>query len=102
MRWWRRPSSRREPALGDEVRAAALGFGLEDELELALGADEQDALALEHDATQQLLRGLELAECFLEIDDVDAATLGKDEAAHLGVPAARLVAEVYPGLEQIL
>ena len=37
----------------------------------------------------------------LQVDDVDAAALPEDEAAHLGVPAARLVAEVNAGLEQL-
>jgi hypothetical protein len=36
-----------------------------------------------------------------EIDDVDAAPLTMDETAHLGVPAARLVAEVNAGLQQL-
>ncbi len=37
-----------------------------------------------------------------QVDDVDAAALAEDEAAHLGVPAARLVAEVHTGLQQLL
>src|SRR5918994_1610365 len=37
-----------------------------------------------------------------QVDDVDAATLTVDEPAHLGVPATRLVAEVHPGLQQLL
>ena len=36
-----------------------------------------------------------------EVDDVDAAALAEDEAAHLGIPAARLVAEVDAGLQQL-
>ena len=38
----------------------------------------------------------------LEVDDVDAAALGEDEALHLRVPAARLVAEVDSGLQELL
>jgi hypothetical protein len=37
----------------------------------------------------------------LQIDDVDAAPLREDEAAHLGIPSARLVAEVNPGLQKL-
>ena len=33
---------------------------------------------------------------------MDAAALAEDEAAHLGIPAARLVAEVDAGLQQLL
>ena len=36
-----------------------------------------------------------------QVDDVDAVPLSEDEAAHLGVPAARLVAEMYAGLQQL-
>ena len=36
-----------------------------------------------------------------QVDDVDAAALAVDEAAHLRVPAARLVAEVHAGLQQL-
>ena len=36
-----------------------------------------------------------------EVDDVDPVALREDERAHLGIPAARLVAEVDAGLEQL-
>ena len=36
-----------------------------------------------------------------QVDDVDAATLTVDEAAHLWVPAARLVSEMHSGLQQL-
>src|SRR5213075_1723378 len=36
-----------------------------------------------------------------QVDDVDAGPLGEDEAAHLRVPATRLVAEVDSGLQQV-
>ena len=71
-------------------------------LELLLGADEEDALALQDHAAEQLLGLLDLAEGLLEIDDVDARPLGEDEPAHLRVPAAGLVAEMNAGLEQVL
>jgi len=35
----------------------------------------------------------------LQIDDVDAPALREDEAAHLWVPASRLVAEVDSSLQ---
>ena len=37
----------------------------------------------------------------LQVDDVDAAPLGEDVAAHLRVPAPRLVAEVHSGLQEL-
>ena len=36
-----------------------------------------------------------------QVDDVDAAALAVDEAAHLRIPTARLVAEVHAGLQQL-
>ena len=38
----------------------------------------------------------------LQVDDVDAAALAEDVRLHLGVPAARLVAEVDAAREQVL
>ena len=52
--------------------------------------------------SQQLLGLLDLAEGLLEVDDVDARALGEDEAPHLRVPPARLVAEMDAGFEQVL
>src|SRR5688500_9877610 len=83
-------------------RVARLGFSLDDGLELLLGADEQDALALEHHAPEEVLGVLDLPEGLLEIDDVDAGAFGEDEPAHLRIPPARLVAEVNAGLQQVL
>src|SRR5690606_2684557 len=40
-------------------------------------------------------------ERLLQVDDVDAASLGEDEALHLGVPAAGLVPEVDAPVEQL-
>jgi hypothetical protein len=37
----------------------------------------------------------------LQVDDVDAAPLREDEAAHLWIPATRLVTEVDSGLQQL-
>ena len=48
------------------------------------------------------LRLLEQLLGLQQVDDVDAVALTEDEAAHLGVPAARLVAEVHSGLQQLL
>src|SRR2546425_3837030 len=91
-----------QPALGHPERTAALRLGLDNVLELLLGAAEQDALPLQPPAPHELLRGLELTQRLLEIDDVDAAALGEDEAAHLRVPPWGLVPEVAPRLEQVL
>ncbi len=46
-------------------------------------------------------RLLDELERLLEVDDVDAPALAEDEAAHLGIPAARLMAEVDAGLQEL-
>src|SRR5205807_10484284 len=53
-------------------------------------------IGCEHPGPLEQFLGLE------EIDDVDAVALTEDEAAHLWIPAARLVAEVNAGLQQLL
>src|SRR5436190_7156282 len=91
-----------EPALRHVERAAALGFRLQDPLELLFGAHEQHAFTLQHDVAQQLLRGFELAHRLLQIDDVDAGAFGEDEPPHLRIPAASLMAEVHTCFQQFL
>ena len=50
----------------------------------------------------EVLRLLEQRLRLEQVDDVDAVALAVDEPAHLRVPAARLVAEVDAGLQQLL
>src|SRR5688500_6677436 len=83
-----------EPSLGDVHRTAALGLLLHDAGDLRLRADEEDAVAAKDDVAHELLRQLELAEGLLQIDDVDPVALREDEAAHLGIPTARLMSEM--------
>ncbi len=78
---------------------APFGLALHDRLELALGADEQHVFAAHNDLANELPRQLELSQRLLEVNDVDAVALGENEAAHLGVPPARLMAEVDTGFE---
>ena len=68
---------------------------------LLLGADEQDRAAAPGDVRGELLRLRQQPLGLLQVDDVDAAALAEDEAAHLRVPAACLVAEVDAGLQQL-
>jgi hypothetical protein len=46
-------------------------------------------------------RLLEPFKRLLEVDDVDAAALAEDEALHLRIPAARLVAEMHSGFQKL-
>ena len=49
----------------------------------------------------ELERRVEAADGLGQVDDVDPVALREDVRAHLGVPAARLVAEVDAGLQQL-
>ncbi len=78
-----------------------LGLVLDGVLCLLLRADEEDGAAALRDVAEEQPRLVEALGRLREVDDVDAAALGEDEAAHLRVPAPRLVAEVDSGLQQV-
>ena len=90
-----------EPAVVDVRHAGGLGDVLDGVAGLLLGADEEHDAAALGELAGELARLLEQALRLQQVDDVDAAALAVDEAAHLGVPAARLVAEMYAGLQQL-
>ena len=90
-----------EPALVDVGLADArrlLGDGL---LGLLLGADEEDGAAVGDRLLDEVVRLVDEGERLLQVDDVDAGTLGEDEALHLRVPTAGLVPEVHAAVEQL-
>src|SRR5206468_5271813 len=68
---------------------------------LLLGADEQHGAPALGEVPRERGRLLEPFERLLEVDDVDAAALAEDEALHLRVPAARLVAEMNSGFQKL-
>ena len=95
-----RPPSQRWLTYGMPTRCGLLRDGV---LRLLLRADEEDrAAALGDVARRSRSASSSSSERLLEVDDVDAAALGEDEALHLRVPAAGLVAEVDSGLQQLL
>ena len=69
---------------------------------LLLRADEQHGAAALGDRAHEVVRVIEQLLRLLQVDDVDTAALGEDEALHLRVPATGLVAEVNAGLQQVL
>src|SRR5579884_1213101 len=91
-----------EPALVDIWHAAALGVSGDRVLGLLLGADEQDRASVGHQVTDEGVGDLDPPQGLVEVDDVDAVALAEDEPLHLRVPAPGLVAEVDPGLQQLL
>ena len=90
-----------QPALVHVELAGLLGGGLHRVARLALGAYEDHAAAVLDDVHQDGIRFVDRPHRMLQVDDVDAVASSKDEAAHLRVPALRLVPEVHPGTEQL-
>src|SRR4029453_17921573 len=89
------------PAMVDERHVDARSLLRNGVLGLLLRADEKHGAAARGEVPREVLGLLQQLGRLLEVDDVDAAALREDEAAHLGVPAASLVAEVHAGLEQL-
>jgi hypothetical protein len=90
-----------EPAVVDVRHADAPRLDLDGVLRLLLRADEEDGAVAFGEVAAELLGLLEALRGLRQVDDVDAAALREDEAAHLRVPASRLVAEVDSGLQQV-
>jgi hypothetical protein len=89
-----------EPAVIHVRHADARRLLLDGVLCLLLRADEQNRAAPLREVARERRSLLEQGKCLLEIDDVDPTALVEDEALHLRVPAAGLVAEMDPGLEE--
>src|SRR6185369_9182365 len=83
-----------QPALVDKMHAAAGSFFGDRILRLLFGADEQDRAAILGGIPDKAVGRFEVADGFLQIDDVDAVTSPEDVGFHLGVPAFCLVTEM--------
>jgi hypothetical protein len=90
-----------EPTVVDVGHVARLRRLLDGVASLLLGPHEEDGAAAVGDGGHELLSLVEQALGLQEVDDVDPGALAPDEAAHLRVPAARLVTEVDSGLQQL-
>ena len=90
-----------EPAVGHVRHADPTGLLRDRVLRLLLRADEEDRAAALGEVAREVVRLLQQLGGLGQVDDVDAAALGEDEALHLRVPAAGLVAEVNTGLQQV-
>src|SRR6185437_7418577 len=90
-----------QPAVVDVRRARAPRLFLDDLARLALGAHEEDGPLVGGELAHELERFLVHRKRLLEVDDVDLVARPEDERSHLGVPVARLVAEVHAGLQHL-
>ncbi len=90
-----------EPTMVDIRHVSRLGNLLDGVAGLLLGAHEQHGATAMGDLGREFLGLLQKGSGLQEVDDVDAVALAVDEAAHLRVPAARLMAEMDSGLQQV-
>ena len=81
---------------------AAFGLFRHGFLGLLLRANEQDGLAIGGELLHKLIGVVETRDGLLQVDDMDAIAVHKDEWLHFGVPAARLMPEVNARLEKLL
>ena len=68
---------------------------------LLLGANEEQGATVGDGLLHEVEGDVDVSNGLLQVDDVDAVALGEDEALHLRVPTASLVAEVDTGLEEL-
>ncbi len=90
-----------QPAVGDEMHAAALCRFIHRILRLLLRADEQHLAAVGRDLADEGEGLFHAAQGFVQVDDVDPIARAIDIALHFGVPAMGLVAEMDAGLQQL-
>ena len=90
-----------EPAVVHVWHADTLRLLGDGVLALLLRADEQDRAAALGEVPREDVRFLDELQGLLQVDDVDPTAFGEDEPAHLGIPAAGLVAEVNTGLQKL-
>src|SRR5204862_401475 len=69
---------------------------------IALGADEEDVLALGNALADELLCPQKPLDGLAHIDDVNHVALAVDVRLHLGIPATDAVPEVDAGVDQTL
>jgi len=91
-----------EPAVVHEECTALLGFFRHGFLRLPFGAHKQDRSAVRRNFAHEAARFAEHLECLLKIDNVNAVAFPENILLHFRVPAARLVAKVNSGLQQLL
>ena len=91
-----------QPPLVHVWHAAAIRPLLDRVAGLLLGAHEQDRPALAGHVGGEPRRLGEQVLGLQQVDDVDPVALPEDVRAHAGIPAARLVAEMQAGLQQLL
>jgi len=84
-----------QPAMIHIEHPTALGLFRHSFLGLFLGAYEKDSVTIGGKLFHKLVRLIETPYCLLQIDDMDAIAIHKDEGLHFGVPATGLMSEVY-------
>ena len=90
-----------QPAVIDEGHAAAHSVFHDGCLGRSLGTNKQHGATIGHHAADIVHRIREQRHGLFEVDDVDLATLAKDEGGHLRIPVTGLVAKVHASLQHL-
>src|SRR6185312_14995459 len=91
-----------KPTVVDERQRCARRFHLDRFPGLLLRADNEHVGPPRDNIADEVDGRVEPRHRLLQVDDVNAVSFGEDELAHFRVPAPRLVAEVNPGLQELL
>ena len=81
--------------------ANTLSLFLDGFLGLLLGANIQNGAAVGDGFLDELESLINVGEGLLQVNDVDAVAFSEDEAAHLRVPTAGLMAEVHTRVQKL-
>ena len=90
-----------KPTLVDIGHANASGLLNDGLLGLLLRADEKNLATLGDSLLDEGICLVNVGQRLVQVNDVDAVTLGEDETLHLRVPATRLMSEVDAALEEL-
>ena len=90
-----------QPAVVDVWHTNALGLGCNCFLGLLLGTDEEDVAAMGNGLINELVGRIDVGQCLLKINDVDAVAFRDDVALHLRIPTTGLVAKVDTGVKEL-
>ena len=91
-----------DPTLGDDRHAGALTGVLDNALDLTLGSNPEDRLALRSDLEQQVLGSEKALDGLAEVDHMDHSATAVDVGGHLRIPPRHAASEVHASFNELL
>ena len=90
-----------QPTFVDVRHPHAGGLFLNGLLSLFLGANEQQRAAVGHGFLNEFVSNIDVSDGLLQIENVNAGTVGQNKPLHLGVPATGLMPEMYAAFQKL-